>query len=179
MRVFAYCAESFAGITKRAAGVTPLTSPPVSAATFQPAQLHGYDLLYFDLHGKPNDSQWYGDFGLPALTAQQIESSVLDGALVFAANCYLADEQSPMLDALLKAGARYVFAGDGTNYSDGLTMTGVSLLGRAFRLSIEFGVEPLRALTLAKRVVGLSRPLSNKDTVRDTLAFRAYERKAA
>ena len=188
MRIFAYCAASFVDSTRRAAGVPPLTCPPVNVATFDPAWLAGRDLIYFDLHGEPGRPYWAGDQGQFALRVEQVRRAHLDGAIVFAVSCYLADTDSPMLDALLRAGARYVVGGDGRNWEGprAQAMYGAGLLGQWFRRGMQAGLDPLRALGLAKRRLRLSLTLNRvirsqavASAARDTLAFRAYERKVA
>lgn len=198
MRVLAYCGASFEEATRRAAGVKPLTCPPLTAARFDPRQLNGYDFLYFDLHGDPGGEEWYeikesdGPLALltpervPALTAAQIRQARLDGAVVFATCCYLADEDSPMLDALLEAGAAYVIGGDGKNWAAAKRPSGASYLGEQFRHWLERGYDPLKALTYAKRLLRLKKGVSGLlgnlastgavDSTADTLAFRAYYR---
>jgi hypothetical protein len=178
MRVFAYCAASFEEATRKAAGVQPLTCPPVSAGSFDPAWLEGdrkgrpYDLLYFDLHGTPGSVSWRGDDRIEALTALQISRARLGEPVVFATNCFLADERSPMMEALLDAGARLVIAGDGENWGPrGRSLYGAPLLGMWLRRWMQVRVSPLRALALAKRSVRL-----RGVAVEDTLAFRAYYR---
>ena len=201
MRVFAYCCASFAESTGRAAGVRPLTSPPVDALAFDPRWLEGYDLLWFDLHGQPGLEWWLGDGGVVALTAKQVRGGGRGvggggarpatpgrggdrgGALVFAVNCHLADAGSPMLDALLAAGAGYVIGGEGINWGGQRLLFGAGLLGLRLRQLVERGTGPLLALAWAKRWVTLSlaanRVLGRGDMVeaaRDTLGFRAYYR---
>lgn len=186
MKTFAFCCASFAEVTERAAGVTPLTSPPVDAGTFNPTWLEGYDLLWFDLHGQPGAGWWMGDDRLIAVTAGQIRDANLGGAIVFALNCYLADEGSPMLDALLDAGARYVIGGDGRNWAGQRALHGAAILGMRFVEGLREGQDPLRALALAKRRVRLSmvrdwllRRGKRITAAKDTLAFRAYYRRSA
>jgi hypothetical protein len=184
MRVFAYCCASFAEATRRAAGVRPLLSPPFSAGSFDPRRLEGHDLLYFDLHGEPGQDYWLGDQGVIALLASQVLEVDLQGAVVFATNCYLADEGSPMMDALLAAGARYVIGGEGQNWANTKRPTGAALLGKRLRQLMLSGVEPLKALAIAKRwlVAGTrAREVLGKEhevmADKDTLAFRAYTRR--
>lgn len=177
MKVFAYCCESFKGGTRKAAGVEPVTCPPSWAGEFDTSQLEGNDLIYFDLHGAPRNDQWYGDHDIVALTASQLARVDLQGTIVFALNCFLADEESPMLDALLEAGARYVVAGDGRNYAGTKRLFGASLLGLWFRRLLEL-VGPLKALALAKRRVRLNLIKGKrKEEASDTLAFRAFYRR--
>ncbi len=188
MRVFAYCCAEFEEATRKAAGVIPLLSPPTTAALFDSRWLEGYDLLYFDLHGEPGLDYWRDGEGIPALYAFQIEQANLDGAVVFALNCYLADDDSPMMDALLDAGASYVIGGDGRNYGAAHSPRWAGLLGLWVRRLMQVGLPPLRALGLAKQRVKLKGrgerrarkglfQVSDAEAIKDTLAFRAYVRR--
>lgn len=179
MRVFAYCCASFEDITRKAAGVVPLISPPTSVYNLSPLTLsRDYDLLYFDLHGLPGEACWLGDDRTLAMTATELRKANLTGAIVFATNCYLADDNSPMLDALLDAGARYVIGGDGKNQAGEKTMFGASLLGLWFRRLLAWRIPPLHALTWAKKRVewDLVDKASKRMAAKDTLGFRAYYR---
>jgi len=146
-------------------------------------------LLYFDLHGRPGAGFWHGDDGIVALTAEQVRSVDLGGAVVFALNCYLADSCSPMMDSLLDAGASYVIGGDGQNWAGtSSALYGASLLGLWFRRLFMIGVPPLKALAVAKRAIwwqlrlgrrleGAARGMGTKariEAAQDTLMFRAY-----
>ena len=186
MIVKAVCAGEFVQAAAKAAGVTPLTSPPLAEATFDPSALEGADLLYLDLHGAPGVGEWYGDGHVVAMTAAQVAQARLAGAVVFATNCYLADAHSPMLDALLDAGARYVVSGAGENYGGAHTLLGASDLGYHFRRMLETGLAPLVALAAAKEILrlewlgaALTLDTDAQQAITDTLAFKAYERKAA
>jgi len=183
VRVFAYCCQSFRDTTKRGAGVEPVTCPPVVSASFNPSWMMGADLLYFDLHGGPGDSAWYGDDGRVALTAAQLRAIRFPNEpVVFAMNCFLADKDSPMLDALLGAGAAYIVAGDGKNYAGEKALYGAALLGLWFRRLLRV-TNPLKAIALAKRRVRADlfkdrvlRRFGRAKAAKDTLAFRAYHR---
>lgn len=187
IQVFAYCAETFVDSVRKAAGVEPVTCPPWDAETFDARRLEGKDLLYFDFHGLPGAAYWFeeierGSMGMAervkALTPAQIESADLSGAIVFALSCYLGDDDSPMLDALLSAGASYVIGGEGKNWAATKRVTGANRLGFYFRKSLERGGSPLEALTRAKRLLRITISPA-RETVRDTLAFRAYYRPEA
>lgn len=184
MRVLAYCAASFRGATERAAGVAALTCPPLSATNFPLERLSDCDLFYVDLHGGPGEAAWRGDGGIVALTAEQVRRVDLSGCVVFAANCYLGDANSPMLDALLDAGARYVIGGAGENWAARSQVRyGAHLLGYWVRVALDLGREPLWALAAAKRVVRMASVARTSVGQRaqaaadvDTLGFRAYWR---
>ena len=187
LKVFAYCAETFVDSVYKAAGVKPVTCPPWDAETFEVKALEGRDLLYFDFHGLPGASYWFEELQqagmimaerVKALTADQISEADLGGAIVFALSCYLGDEDSPMLDALLSAGASYVIGGEGKNWAHAKRVTGANRLGFYFRKSLERGKTPLEALTIAKRLLRITISPA-RETVRDTLAFRAYYRPEA
>jgi hypothetical protein len=194
MRVFAYCGATFEKSTRRAAGVIPLTCPPTTANTFQPGLLENKDLIIFDLHGEPGEPYWFEtttqdifglknlSFQVPALRAETIRKVDLGDAVVFALNCYLGDDDSPMLDALLDAGASYVIGGEGKNWTVGSTV-GASQLAYLFRKSMEKGLDPLKSLTRAKKGIkkwfGLDVVLGHSERVKataDTLEFKAYVR---
>lgn len=142
--------------------------------------LQGYDVLYFDLHGQPGAAWWYGDDDLVALTEAQILDADLGGAVVFAVNCHLADDDSPMLDALLNAGARYVIGGPGLNFAGKRTIYGAAALGKSFIIALEHGKHPLKALAIAKRslsIWSMAQAAPKKKAARDALQFKAFYRK--
>jgi len=181
MKTFAYCCASFAVSAAKAAGVTPITCPPVTADTFQPLWLVGRQFIYFDLHGEAGQPYWAGDNGLFALTAETIRQADLGGATVFAANCHLTDTDHPMLDALLAANAGAVIGGTGVNYSGKGTTFGASLLGMWVRRMLSLGCSPDEALRLAKRRIQAAllsaTVLDDKEREmvnQDTLAFSLY-----
>lgn len=184
-KVFAYCAKSFERSTRKAAAVKPITCPPTFSASLDPKCLENYRLLYFDLHGSRSGLSWHGDNKLVALTARQLEHVSLRGTVVFAVNCYLADSESPMMDALLDAGASLVIGGDGPNWAGAKRqLYGATLLGMWFRRLFLAGVEPMRALTLAKKRVKATlvkdKLIGRKKrwaAAQDTLGFRAYIRR--
>lgn len=181
MRIFAYCCASFAEATRKAAGVEPLLSPPLTATRFEPRWLETCNLVYLDLHGQPGSEFWLGDGGIIALAARQVRKANLSGVVVFATNCYLADKGSPMLDALLDAGARYVIGGEGVNWATSRRPAGAAELGWRFRQLFERGIEPMKALAIAKHALAARSALRWKRKERlvykDTLAFRAYYRR--
>lgn len=185
MRVFAYCAGEFVEAARRASGVAPLVCPPMAESAFAPEMLEGYDLIYLDLHGEPWGARLYGDHHTAALATWQAREADLTGAVVFAVSCYMADEGSPMLQAFLDAGARYVIAGEGRNWAASKAVTGAHLLGMRFRQLMAWGMEPLAALRLAKRWVALAALLAwglgrsgGGEAERDALEFRAYTRRS-
>ena len=155
-----------------------MTCPPMVAKKFDPTWLEGHQLLYFDLHGRLNNPWWWGDEGHTALTVKEIKAADLSGAVVFAVNCYLADEQSPMMDALLDAGAKLVIGGGGQNWAGAKRVQDAALLGKTFRRLYLRGVPALWSLQLAKTWLRLAALLRrDRNALRDTLAFRAYYRK--
>lgn len=178
MKVFAYCSQSAEVSTRRAAGVEPVTCPPTKAASFDVALLEGQDFIYFDLHGAPGGTEWRGDKRTIALRLEQIRSANLKGAVVFATNCHLGDADSPMLTALLDAGASYVVAGDGLNWAGAQAVMGAARLGQFFRIALAF-MDPRRALTAAK--IGMQRLVlrHQHEMVQDTLGFKLFYRPEA
>ena len=152
-----YSAQSLAKTAAAMAGVTPLTSPPLFMATFDPALLTGHDFLFFKLHGLEGQPYWYGDGSVTAISAEQIASVRIDGALVFAANCF-GGERSPMVQALLNSGAACVVTGTGVNYAGQQIPQGADNLGRAWRWAMQFGATADAALSQAKIAAGILSP---------------------
>jgi hypothetical protein len=175
MQTFAYCAASFRQSVATAAGVDPLLSPPTVAESFSPLALEGYDLLYFKLHGLPDECYWYGDRWVTALRADQILAANLTGTVVFAANCHLNAHQGPMLHALLDAGARAVIAGSGTNYAMSSRVYAADLLGLWVRRALQLHASPPLALALARARLAL---IPRQDlATRDAMNFRIFTRR--
>ena len=174
MNTFAYCAASFRQSVATAAGVDPLLSPPTVAESFSPLALEGHDFLYFKLHGMPDQVFWYGDRWVTALRADQILAANLTGTVVFAANCHLNAHPSPMLHALLDAGAAAVIAGSGANYAMSSRVYAADLLGLWVRRALQAHARPRLALTLAKARLALI-PCKDAAT-RDALQFRIFRR---
>ena len=170
MRTFAYCLASAAKSVRRMAGVEPALCPPITQESFRGGWLEYRDLIVFKLHGRHGEPYWMGDRGEIALLARNLEDVHLDGAVVFAENCWLPE--SPMLEALLDAGASAVVGGSGVNYGGTATMAGADLLGLYFRWALEHGGRPEGALLFAKLRLRLKWPSL---AVRDTLAFQLYE----
>lgn len=157
MTTFAFCAASLVQSAAVVAGVQPLTSPPTFLSVFDPRQMEGHALLFFKLHGAPGASFWYGDGGQVACSADQIRSAHLNGALVFAANCW-GGKDSPMVQALLAAGAAAVVTGEGLNYAGVTQIDGADIIGIVWRAFLELGADAGWALTLAKAAATLHRP---------------------
>ena len=177
MKTLAYCAKSFEASVARAAGVVPLTCPPLVMDAFDHHWLEGYDFIYFKLHGLPSQPFWYGDDWLTALSEGQIRLANLSRTIIFVANCHLCERTngdiipSPMLTALLAAGARCVVGGPGTNYAAKITLVGADLLGYYFRLLVTFPrIDPQLCFRAARARVALA-----KDAIAaDTLGFQYF-----
>jgi hypothetical protein len=178
MKTLAICCKSFYHSVKRAAGVVPLTAPPITLSTFPPGLLEGpnpsggpgYDLIYFKLHGLTTQPYWYGDNMATALSASQILQANLKGATVFVANCHL-DSSSPMLNALIAAGAGAVVGGSGANFAGVTQVYGADMLGLFFRRFLSASLPTRTSLALAKHRLRLGR---QNRYIRDTLDFKLY-----
>lgn len=143
-------------------GVTPLTSPPLSFRDFDPQLMRGHELLFFKLHGLPGQSFWYGDGGISAVSAEQILSVDLSGAIAFVANCY-GGADAPMVQALIKQGVIAVVTGTGENTAGIRQAIGADIIGLAFRnvLAQGFGVEV--AFNAGKLAALIRRPALKAD----------------
>ena len=174
MQIFAFCAASFRESVHRAAGVVPVTCPPYQVDGVPPVHLlfermQAANFLYFKLHGLAGQPYWYGDGWMTAISAAQLCSLDLSGAVVFVANCFLAD--SPMLPALLDAGARAVVGGHGENYARSRGVDGADLLGLWFRRFCQAGLQVRMAMALSKVRLKARRPTK---AIRDALAFELW-----
>jgi len=178
MKVVAYCAASFRDSVARAAGVEPLLAPPWNKDTITPAHLDQPDLLYVKLHGIPGQPFWYGDHWATALDVDIITALDLSPTTVFIANCHTFQQRedgiqkSPMLQALLDAGAQAVVGGPGQNYAKSHHLHGADLLGFYFRIALSCHCPPVWAFRLARATLGVS---AYQDlATADTLAFRCF-----
>lgn len=191
MKVFALCAASFRDSVRRAAGVEPVLSPPVDVVLFEGLKVEGYDFYYFKLHGLVGQRYWYGDDLLAAVKADQIRDLRLEGAVVFAANCYLYEYDpsgrsdqpwGAMFQALCETGARAVVGGGGKNFGALRKVTGADYLGMAFRQALKVGLSPARAFAFARARVGLrlaarfGLSAEERAAIKDALLFRLFER---
>jgi len=168
VNVFAYCVVSACNSVRRATGVTPITSPPVTVETFQPSWMEGYDLLYFRLHGIPGGDLWFGEDQdgriSPALTRGQIAQADLTGAIVVVANCYGAETE--MAREFYRSRASIVIAGYGKNYAASNRVLGTDLMVRWIIRVLKLGLSARRALTVAKaRLVTTAWRASDRDAL--------------
>lgn len=178
MKVFAYCSLAYVEATRRAAGVEPFTCPPVTAETIDLSWLEGNDLLFINLHSLPDAHALLGNRNGPpvALRASQLEELDLGGAVVFSEVCFMGDEQHPMRQAFLNAGASAVIAGPGKNFGSVTTkLKGADLLGLWVRRGLKRGWTPARALRVARGRVRLA-ALRGSSSAKDALGFRLFER---
>jgi len=174
MDTFAYTAGSLRRFVRRAAGVPPTLCPPTTMQTFDPGLLAGRDFVWFKLHGLQGERYWYGDHYLTALSARQLSSADLEGAVVFVSNCWLADEDGrpgPMLIALAMANPRAIIGGPGANYTTPGRLGATDLLALYIRVFLQVGFTPFGALRFAKTRLKIHR---QDKVTRDTLAFQMW-----
>lgn len=183
MNVLAYCAQSFRDSVREAAGVEPLCSPPLTMDLFDATRLQQAHLVYIKFHAVdvgPRQPNWYGDYGVNALTPAQILPLDLSHTAFFIANCHSFHIQdrltilSPMVQACLQAGARAVVCGTGQHYARSQAVDGCDLLGRYFRIHYTMHLSPTLAFRLARARLALS---SRQDlAITSSLAFRIFTR---
>ncbi|MCC6192051.1 MAG: hypothetical protein IT318_23730 [Anaerolineales bacterium] len=135
----------------------PLTSPPVFLDSFDPHVLDERRFLFFKLHGLEGQPYWYGDGAVTACSAEQLRTARLDGAMAFAANCW-GGVGSPMVQALLAAGAAAVVTGEGLNWAGTRRVDGIDVMALAWRKFLELGFSAEVALRVGKSVARLRRP---------------------
>lgn len=111
--VWAYCATDWAQATEAAGGVEPLTCPPNAAEDMAPhlAKASTADIVYLNLHGYPNQANYFGQsgkkIGPTALTPEMVSACDWSGVVVFAEVCFsAADDGGPIAQAFLANGAK-------------------------------------------------------------------------
>jgi len=172
VNVFAYCTDTARQAVRAATGVSPLSSPPVTAETLDTRWLEGHDLVYVRLHGLPGGRGWYNDAGEIALLEAQVAAADLSGSVVVVANCY--GDRGPMAEALCAAGATAVIAGAGPNYAAAQRVVGTDLLVRWLILGMRMGLGVDRALRLARMRLRVS---SWRASDRDAAQFMVLGRR--
>lgn len=170
MSTLAYCALSFQRSVALAAGVPPLTSPPLTAGLIHHTWLEGHRLIYLKLHGQPDTPYWYGDRWTTALHPDTINQANLTTTTVFAAACY--PNPSPMLTALTHAGAT-VICGTGPAWAKADQIHGADALGHLFTRLINLRLPPSTALRLSQLI--LSQRAKRDHALADALTFQLYQ----
>ena len=170
LNVFAYCCASQRSAVSKAAGVEPLTSPPMHFEAFDARLLENRDLLYFALHGLPDQPYWYGDDYLTALSVDTFHGLNLRQCTVFVANCHFT--ASPFLPAIRACRPRAIIAGSGENYARSASLVGPHLLGYYLRVGLQAGLPPTLSLAAAKlRMQSHNQPPQNAPPPRRTDAI--------
>ena len=169
MKVFAYCDREFAWIVERAAGVAPLTSPPLATYDFgrfrNNQAIDGYDLLYLDFHYQGGECLGDGALCVPTILEADMRSAV-----VFTGACNI--EVGPILPAFLASGAAVV-GGTGTNYEYSKKLQGAHLLGMWFRRFYSVWPNVSVALNMAKARVFMGRG-GGSIAAQDALKFKIW-----
>jgi hypothetical protein len=170
VKIVSYCAKTFAPSARLVTGTEPLTCPPLSATHFDPHALEA-DFLFIKLHGLKEQPFWYGDDWITALRADQIIQADLSHSVVFVCNCFLPE--SPMLDALTQAGARWIIGGHGPNYARPDELSGPDLLALTMRRLLAWHIPPDAAFILARKKLRI-RKVQDLAT-RDALQFEVFQ----
>jgi len=148
LNTFAFCCPTQRWAVSHAAGAEPLTCPPTTYERFDPASLRHRNLLYFSLHGIPDQPYWYGADHITAMSTDAFQALDLSATVVFVANCHLPD--TPFLSAILQCEPRFLAGGQGTNFTRGQSLVGAHLLGYLFRIALSLDIAPRHAFALAK-----------------------------
>lgn len=148
LNTFAFCCPSHRWAVFHAAGVEPLTCPPITYELFDSGLLQRRDLLYFSLHGIPDQPYWYGADHITAMSIDAFKDLDLSATVVFVANCHLPS--TPFLDAILECQPRFLAGGQGANFTRGHSLVGAHLLGYLFRIALSLAIAPRNAFALAK-----------------------------
>lgn len=179
MRIFALCTSNAEGPVSKALNVKPILSPPYILDEIDLQAAEGADLLYFRLHGIPNEKNvWYtinqlGNY-VPAFSVSQLTAGDLDlsGAVVISGACYGLDSNFP--SAFLSAGARAFIGGSGVNFAgvNRERIIGSDRLAMWVSRSLSIGLQPKKALYLARLILI---PSIWKSTDRDAVFFEIRE----
>ena len=165
LNVFAFCCPSHRWAVLHAAGVEPLTCPPITYELFDSGLLHHRDRLYFSLHGTPDQPYWYGADHITAMSIDAFQALDLSGTVVFVANCHLPS--TPFLDAILECKPRFLAGGQGTNFTRGHSLVGAHLLGYLFRIALSLDIAPPNALAMAKYTLTTRTEAAAQDAARE------------
>ncbi len=134
---------------------------------FDARLLENRDLLYFALHGLPDQPYWYGDDYLTALSVDAFHGLNLRQCTVFVANCHFT--ASPFLPAIQACRPRAIIAGSGENYARSASLVGPHLLGYYLRLAPTSRPPAPLALAAAKfRLQVTTNRLKNRTDKRTT-----------
>lgn len=187
MKVVAYASEMYAEALKRAAGVTPITSPPVTGYSVNVKEFEGAGVLIFMLHGELGDPVWRGEgrqtigpitLRPEALRVDQLRGLDLQGTVILLGNCWSGNGPDVFRPVLFEAGASAIIAGEGANYSERSSgQAGFPQLVRWF-LSYYPRHSVRTALLLSKlsMVANLVKGGLYVAADVDTLAFKLFER---
>lgn len=152
LNVLVYSARAWRLSAWLATGRRPLTSPPLGPRTFDPEQLRGRQVLYFKLHGLPGEPRWYGTAGdawQDAIDVETIRAAApLGRCVVFAQACF--SRESPMVQALLEAGAAAVVGSEATLTAGRYWPRASDWLGRDFLQALGAGFSAGQALAVAR-----------------------------
>ena len=173
MKTFAYCDQRYERATREASGVTPFTSPPITAEDFVPIcgdALRRASLVYFNLHAVPGNPFWLNTAGQMALDAAAVRTFDWTSKIVFMVNCYAG---GGMLDVLKAMNPAAIVGGEGENLGGVASLAGADLLGLWFRRSVSIGMAPRRALQMAQTRLRVG---IQTNSVKDALEFEVlYE----
>lgn len=163
LSIVAICLEHTAAATHAAAGIPPITSPPLTQRTYRRAILESADLIYIKLHGQPNQPYWTNAGQQRVINYHQIAATNLTGKTILLAACHTT-QTSPMLQALIKANAAAIIYGDGENYTGITKPAGADILFTNLRQLLAAGIPTLIAYNLARNTPALLLTDSGRDT---------------
>lgn len=145
--MYALAARPWAVSTRLACGVWPRLAPPVRADNIVLSEMEGADLVYLCLHGLPGQPYLYGGDWSTALTAEQIMTVDLSGAIVYAAGCF---GLGPVAGALVNSRAECVVGDRDSTFSGYVLPVGSNGLGRLFVRALKDGATVEGALQSAQ-----------------------------
>lgn len=169
MNVLALSAREFQIGTAFAAGVWPVAFPLRGGRAFDVRLLEGRALIYVCLHGLRNQPYLYGDRFETAISADQIRTARIDGAVVYMAGCF---GDGPVADAFLEAGASAIVGDSDTTWAGTWLPLGSNRLGRLFVRGMRRGGNVDDAYRFARERFGATSTDLGDRAILDTVTIR-------
>lgn len=169
MKTIAITVKSFARTTRKIVGEDADVLPAGGILLWPDPAI--YDVVLLFLHPRADGLAWVDDAGLDVLTVEDVERLPIAGSVVFVGACY-GSENTALLDALWKAGAKAVIHGAGLNYggSDN-TLAGADVLASALINALRMGM-PLQLAWAIARKIALIASIRHTPGAEDALEYK-------
>lgn len=169
MKTIAITVKSFARTARKIVGEDADVLPAGGILLWPDPAI--YDMVLLFLHPRADGLAWVDDAGLDVLTVAEVERLPLAGSVVFVGACY-GSENTALLDALWKAGAKAVIHGAGVNYggSDN-ALAGADVLASGLINALRMGM-PLQLAWAIARKLALIASIRHVPGAEDALEYQ-------